>query len=350
MSNVTERSFGVLPDGRPVAELIITDAAGNEAGLINYGAAIRSLRVKNRAGQAVDVCLGYDSAREYAEANSCFGGTMGRCTGRTAGAAVTLSGVKYALSQNRNGFHMHGGFEGFNKKLWDYEAVGNGVRFSYLSPDGEEGYPGRLCASVLCAWARNGVLRVEYDCVSDKETTVNLTNHSYFNLNGHDSGSALGHTLRIPSARVAETDADSVATGNFIDVRGTPLDFLSPHAIGERIDADFGPLRATGGYDQNYTLPGSGMSEAAVLRGDKSGIEMSVYTELPDLGLYTANFLAEQRGKNGAKYGPRQAVCLETQFLPNAVNLSGDVRRPVFMAGEHYKFATEFRFGTADSD
>lgn len=332
--------FGITAGGREIHKITLTDGAGNSACVINYGAVLQALLIKTPE-KTVDVCLGYDSVAEYEAANSCFGSTMGRCTGRIGGSRFTLSGKEYHVSENRKGFHIHGGFQGFHKKIWDYALREDGVMLTYNSPDGEEGYPGNLTAKVTYRWEAEGVLALEYDCVSDKETVINLTNHSYFNLNGHDSGSAMDHKLQIFAETYAETAENSIPTGRVFSVAGTPLDFSRPRIIGSRIDEDNALLTRCGGYDHNYPLSGR-FATAAILQG--SGITMTVKTDLPDLGLYTANFLAEQPGKGGAFYGRRHGVCLETQYMPNGVNLPGFSPRPVFAAGAHMKHRTHFCF------
>lgn len=329
-------SFGVTAEGRKIDRISLTDEAGNTACLINYGAVLQALFIGNR-----DVVLGYDTVAEYENANSCFGSTMGRCTNRIGGACFTLSGKQYHISENRKGFHIHGGFRGFHKQVWDYQLADNGVMFTYKSPDGEEGYPGNLLAAVCYSWAAPGVLEIAYDCVSDTETVINLTNHSYFNLAGHDSGCAMEHTLQIFAHSAAETGENGIPTGSFFPVAGTALDFTAPRVIGERIDGEWEVLKKCGGYDHNFPLSGS-FATAAVLQG--GGITMTVKTDLPDLGLYTANFLADQTGKGGACYGKRHGICLETQYLPNAVNLPGFEPKPVFAAGVPMRHRTQYCF------
>lgn len=328
--------FGVTAEGAEIFKITLADEAGNTACVLNYGAVLQALVI-----QGVDVCLGYDTVAEYEVANSCFGSTMGRCTNRIGGSKFTLSGKTYHVSENRKGFHIHGGFQGFHKKVWDYALVDNGVMLTYHSPDGEEGYPGNLTVNVTYRWAEPGVLVLEYDWVSDKETVVNLTNHSYFNLKGHKSGSAMDHTLQIFADTAAETGENGIPTGKVFSVAGTPLDFSQPTIIGSRIDEDNRLLTKVGGYDHNFPLSGN-FATAAILQG--GGITMTVKTDLPDLGLYAANFLAEQPGKDGAFYGRRHGICLETQYMPNAVNLPDFEPKPVFQAGERKKHTTHFCF------
>ena len=328
--------FGVAADGKQIDKISLTDETGNTACLINFGAVLQALFIGNR-----DVVLGYDSVAEYENANSCFGSTMGRCTNRIGGARFTLSGKTYSVSENRNGFHIHGGFRGFHKQVWDYQLTDDGVMFTYKSPDGEEGYPGNLLAAVCYSWSSPGVLEIAYDCVSDAETVINLTNHSYFNLNGHNSGSAMDHKLQIYANTAAETGENGIPTGNCFSVAGTALDFTVPRVIGDRIEEDWEVVSKCGGYDHNFPLPGT-FSTAAILQA--GGITMTVKTDLPDLGFYTANFLADQTGKGGAHYGKRHGICLETQYLPNAVNLPDFEPKPVFATGVAMRHRTQYCF------
>ena len=329
-------TFGVTADGRNIDKISLRDARGNIACILNYGAVLQALYIGDR-----DVVLGYDSVAEYEAANSCFGSTMGRCTNRIGGACFTLSGKTYRVSENRKNMHIHGGFQGFHKKVWDYQLTDNGVMLTYCSPDGEEGYPGNVTAQVTYRWAEAGVLELVYDCVSDAETVINLTNHSYFNLKGHASGSALDHTLQIFAHTAAETGENNVPNGKVFPIAGTALDFIQPAVIGNRIGEDWEVLTKCGGYDHNYPLSGE-FSTAAIL--SCGNYTMTVKTDLPDLGLYSANFLAEQPGKGGAHYGKHHGICLETQYMPNAVNLPHFSPRPVFQAGEHLCHRTQFIF------
>ena len=341
---VEKRFFGKLSDGREVFEFTLTDSEGNMAVVINYGAILRSLFIKAADGAFRDVVIGCDTAEEYERQTVCLGSTMGRCTTRIAGAAFTLSGQEYHVSENRSGFQIHGGFEGFDKKLWDYSVEENMVTFSYISPDGEEGYPGRLLARVSYYWESAGVLCVGYDAVSDRETVVNLTNHSYFNLDGFDGEDAMKQRLWLGSSVMAHFDENSTPDGEFMDVAGTALDFTREHPICQTIGADDPCLKQVKGYDFNYLFDAEGMKDIARLTSDKSGISMLVKSDIYDVGLYTANFLGNIKGKGGYMHKCYDGVCLETQFLPNAVNLEAALHKPVFKAGEHFKFTTKFCF------
>lgn len=334
---ITAKPFGITEDGTRIFQFYIEDGVGNQAVVLNYGAILQQLWINGR-----DICLGYDTLEEYVRSTSCFGGTMGRCTGRIADRKITLSGKDWYLSENRKNLHMHGGFQGFHKKVWDWEILTDGVRFTYVSPNGEEGYPGTLTIHVTYRWSRAGVLELIYDGVSDAETVINLTNHSYFNLNGHNTGDAMEHTLQLHASRFARTRPGNIPTGDTANVVGTSLDFLQPHTLRERLDRD--DLSETGGYDHNYILPGNMLQPVAVLRGNQDGLTMTLWTDLPTLGLYTANFLPEQPGKGSCIYHRHHGVCLETQYLPNGANLPHFHPIPVFPAGTHYHHITRFQF------
>ena len=333
--------FGITAEGKSIDKISLGDGMGNTACIINYGAVLQALYIRGR-----DVVLGYDTVVEYETANSCFGSTMGRCTNRIGGAKFTLSDKTYHVSENRKGFHIHGGFRGFHKRVWEYDLTDDGVMLTYLSPDGEEGYPGNVRVQVTYRWAEPGVLELGYRWVSDGETVVNLTNHSYFNLKGHDAGSAMDHRLQIFADTAAETAENGIPTGKTFPVAGTALDFREPRVIGDRIDESWDVLTKCGGYDHNYPLSGEFSTAAILSCGDLS---MTVKTDLPDLGLYAANFLAEQNGKGGARYGKRHGVCLETQYLPNAVNLPDFQPKPVVRAGEERVHRTRFCFAYNNS-
>ena len=304
--------------------------------IMEYGATIRSLLVQ-RGGAWTDVVLGYDTLREYEENDGYLGACVGRVGNRIGGAGFTLNGKTYTLARNDGENHLHGGVRGFDKYVWTAEELPDGVRFARVSPDGEEGYPGTLRAAVSYRLQGN-TLAIEYEASADEDTLCNLTNHSYFNLNG--GGAVLSHTLQINAEEFLENGAATLPTGNRLPVAGTPFDFRVPKRIGQDIGADDIQLRNCGGYDHNFCLTGD---PAAVLRGDVSGITMKVRTTLPGVQLYTANVLTERRGKNGAVYVPRGALCLETQYFPNAMACEG-FEKPILRAGESWNHRTTLAF------
>lgn len=333
--SVEKKPFGVTKGGEAVNIYCIkNDMLAVE--IMEYGAAIRSLLVQ-RGGAWTDVVLGYDTLREYEENDGYLGACVGRVGNRIGGAGFTLNGKTYTLARNDGENHLHGGVRGFDKYVWTAEELPDGVRFARVSPDGEEGYPGTLHAAVSYRLQGN-TLVIEYEASADQDTLCSLTNHSYFNLNG--SGSVLGHTLQINADEFLENSAATLPTGRRLPVAGTPLDFRVPKRVGQDIGTDDIQLRNCGGYDHNFCLTGE---TAAVLRGDVSGITMTVRTTLPGMQLYAANFLTERRGKNGAVYMPRAALCLETQFFPNAMACE-DFEKPILRAGELWREHTALIF------
>lgn len=333
--SVEKKLFGVTKEGEAVSTYIIkNDALAVE--VMQYGAIIRSLLVRH-GGVWTDVVLGYDTLQEYEDDDGHLGACVGRVGNRIGGAAFTLNGKTYTLAKNDGENHLHGGLRGFDKYVWSAEELSDGIRFSRISPDGEEGYPGTLHASVVYR-LRGDTLVMEYEASADQDTLCNLTNHSYFNLNG--GGSVLDHTLQIGADEFLENSAATLPTGKRLPVAGTPFDFRVPKRVGKNIETDGIQLRNCGGYDHNFCLVGD---PAAVLRGDVSGIAMTVRTTLPGVQLYTANFLTERHGKNGAAYAPRSALCLETQYFPNAMACEG-FEKPLLRAGECWKHNTTLTF------
>lgn len=318
--SVEKKPFGMTKDGESVSVYCIKNEA-LAVEIMEYGAAIRSLRV-HHGGAWTDAVLGYDTLREYEENDGYLGACIGRVGNRIGGAVFTLNGKDYRLAGNDGENHLHGGVRGFDKYVWSAEMLPDGVRLTRVSPDGEEGYPGTMCAAVsyrLCG----DTLTMAYEASADRDTLCNLTNHSYFNLNG--SGSVLGHTLQIGAEEFLENSAATLPTGKRLPVAGTPFDFRAPKRVGQDIGADDIQLQNGGGYDHNFCLTGE---TAAVLRGDASGITMTVRTTLPGVQLYTANFLTERCGKQGAIYAPRCALCLETQYFPNAMACAMALKSP----------------------
>ena len=338
--SITKTSFGVTKAGEPVTAYQLTNAGGASLTLLDYGATIQSLRVPDAAGKQTDVVLGYDTVAEYEENDGYLGATIGRVGNRIGGGVFSLNGVTYTLAKNNGQNHLHGGWRGFDKYVWQVEEGNDCLVCTRLSPDGEEGYPGNLQLRVTFTLTEDNTLRIFYDADTDQDTIVSLTNHSYFNLNG--GGDVLDHQLQIFAQRFCETDAECLPTGELLRVEGTPLDFRTPKAIGADLGADDAQLKYVGGYDHNYVLSGG---PAAVLYSARSGIQMTVETDLPGMQLYTSNFLDARRGKGGSRMGPRSAVCLETQLFPNALNCYA-FPSPILRAGKHLHTETSFHFQT----
>ncbi len=348
-------SYGILPDGRAVTRYTLTNRGGMILRVINYGAIVTELHVPDRDGVLADVALGYDSLTRYLENKPYFGAIIGRVGNRIGQARFTLDGQTYTLAQNNGRNHLHGGLKGFDKVLWHGEAVQRagaaGVKFTYRSVDGEEGYPGNLdCAVTYWLGDDDNAFEIEYAAVTDKATPINLTNHSYFNLRGHNSGAILDHELLINASHFTPVDATLIPTGELRAVTGTPMDFTTPARIGARLNADDEQLRFGGGYDHNWVLdktsPGE-LSLAARAHEPQSGRVMEVWTTEPGVQFYGGNFLdGSSVGKGGAVYHRRNGLCLETQHFPDAVNQQGRACWPsvILRPGEIYAQRTSHRF------
>ena len=304
---------------------------------LDYGAILQALCVPARDGSMVDVLLGYDNPGQYETLGGHLGGTLGRVGNRIGGASFSLNGVTYNLVKNNGANHIHGGIKGFDHRMWDVTAENDRLVFHRVSPDGEEGYPGNLTVQVTFTLDDNNRLNIAYDADTDKDTVVNLTNHAYFNLNG--GGSAMEHTVQIFSERITESDATGLPTGKILDITGTPFDFREPRAVGSQIDADNVQLKNGKGYDHNYIIA---VKRAAVLYSDKTGLEMTVETDMPGMQFYTANGLGERAGKYGTLH-PREGVCFETQLFPNGTNCYG-FPSPILRAGQHLHTETAYAF------
>jgi len=333
----------------------LESAAGVAARVIPYGGIVMSLRVPDRHGAAADVVLGFDEPGAYRSEHPYFGALVGRYANRIAGGRFTLDGAEYPLACNNGPNHLHGGTAGFDRALWEPEPFEGGdrrgVTLRHTSVAGDEGYPGTLDTRATYTLTDAGELIIDYHAVTDAPTPVNLTHHGYFNLAGHDAGDVLDHVLTIDAERFTPVDAALIPTGELRPVEGTPFDFREPARIGARIDEDDGQLRVAGGYDHNFVLRKRGAADrptlaARVVEPD-SGRVLEVLTTEPGLQLYTGNFLDGIPGKDGATYGPRSGLALETQHFPDSPN------RPAFPAtilrpGAEYVSRTIFRFTTTE--
>jgi aldose 1-epimerase len=346
MPGVQKSPFGTTADGTPVDLYTLTNGKGMTAKVITYGALLTELDVPDKDGKMADVVLGFDDLKGYLAGHPYFGATVGRVGNRIAKGKFTLDGKEYKLATNNGPNSLHGGNRGFDKVVWKASVVSMGpepsVRFTYKSPDGEEGYPGTLEAAVTYTLTADNAVRLTYEATTDKPTPVNLTNHSYFNLAGHASGDIMGHELTLDADKYTPTDATLIPTGKIESVKGTPLDFTMPTLIGKRI----GDLKGEpGGYDHNFVLsPRKELARAAVVREPKSGRIMEVLTTEPGIQFYTGNFLdGSNKGKGGAVYKKNQAFCLETQHFPDSVN-HPEFPSTILTPGKVYKSETVYRF------
>lgn len=345
---VSKRVFGHTSHGEEVSLFRLENASGVAAEVIDFGAILVSLYVPDKNGKAEDIVLGFDTVAEYEINPSFFGSTIGRNANRIADARFTLNGVTYELARNDGPNNLHSEFNTcFNKKMFKAEILeaDNAVKMTVFSPDGDQGFPGNMTASVTYRLTDAGELEIRYEAECDADTVYNPTNHSYFNLAGHASGSAMGHKLKLNAGHYTPTVPGSIPTGEIAPVAGTPFDFTQTHVIGERIDADNAQLAMAGGYDHNFVIDreGAGLVETAVLSEENSGRHMTVYTDLPGVQFYAGNFIAPQNGKGGVKYGKRCGVCLETQFFPNAINDPG-FASPILRKGERFVSVTKYVF------
>jgi aldose 1-epimerase len=350
--------FGATADGHPVELFTLTSPTGIEIRTISYGAILVSISTPDRTGRIADIALGFDSLDGYPTRSRYFGAVVGRYGNRIAGGRLTLDGRTIQLATNSGANHIHGGVKGFDKVLWRGEPFAHdgkmGVTFSYTSPDGEEGYPGMLHATVTYTLAQNELV-ADYTATTDKTTIVNLTQHSYFNLSGEGRDTVLGHEVMLNADRFTPVDAAMIPTGELAPVDGTPFDFRRPTAIGARIDADHPQLKLALGYDHNFVLNGDSgpydsaqgrLRWAARIVEPTSGRTLQVDTTEPGVQFYSGNKLAGVAGKAGHSYGPRSGFCLETQHFPDSPNHShfpSTVLRP----GDTYRSTTVFTFGVA---
>lgn len=337
---IEQTPFGTLSDGTVVTCYRLYGGGGACVNVLDYGATIQSILVPDRHGLLTDVVLGYDHAADYARGTFYFGATVGRHANRIGGGNFSLNGVTYRLETNSGPNHAHGGFSGYDKRMFRGEVRGDRLRMRLVSPDGDQGYPGRLTLTVTFTFSPFNALRIEYFAETDKDTVVNLTNHSYFDLSsGRDP---MGQLLRLRAKRYTENDGDTLPTGVIADVRGTPFDFTAEKSIGRDLGQDHIQLKNCRGYDHNFVLERPG--NFAWLRSPATGIAMTAATDMPGVQLYSGNWVRELRGKR--PYGPRSGVCLETQFFPNAMGLK-NFRKPILRAGEVYDHWTEYWFGNA---
>jgi aldose 1-epimerase len=345
-SSITSSAFGSTA-GRPVTLYTLRNSNGMVAKVMNYGATITSLQVPDRTGRLDGVVLGFDSLSGYLAKEPYFGATVGRVGNRIAKGRFTLDGKAYQLATNDGPNHLHGGLRGFDKVVWDSEVVPGSadpaVRFRYLSRDGEEGYPGNCSVEVTFALTAANELHIDYSVSTDRDTPVNVTNHSYFNLKGPEHGDVLGHVLTLHASRYTPVDSTLIPTGELRAVAGTPMDFTQPATIGARI-LEVGGV--PGGYDHNFVLDGlpGTMTWAARVYEPTTGRALEVLTTEPGVQFYSGNFLdGTITGDGGVVYRQHMGFCLETQHFPDSVN-HPNFPSYVLKAGTTYTSHTVLRF------
>lgn len=343
---INKRSFGSTPDGTEIFLYTLENSRGMKAEVMNYGAILVNLLVPDQDGITEDVVLGYDKLEDYYENKPNLGATIGPNANRIGGACFTLEGVRYELDANDgpNNLHSHA-MKGYHKRVWEVTEGDASISFYLEQADGDLGFPGNKKITVTYTLTEENELKIHYHGESDKNTVINLTNHTYFNLNGHKAGEITDHILTLEASAYTPVVEGAIPTGEIAQVKGTPMDFTSPRRIGADIDADFEQLKLTGGYDHNWVLDG----EAGTLRQfaavtDADGKRtMKAYTDLPGVQFYAGNFITRHPGKEGATYDFRHGFCLETQYYPNTIN-EPSFPSAVFGPDRAFDSTTVYRF------
>jgi aldose 1-epimerase len=345
--SISSSLFGITRDGRRVEEFILTSGSGLVSKILAYGGIVRVLEVPNRYGESIDVVLGFDTLAQYEQRHPYLGTITGRYANRIAKGIFELEGERYQLAVNNGPNHLHGGLNGFDRMIWTAKQESDGevarLLLSHTSADGEEGYPGELKVDVVYSVSASNELRIDYRATTSRPTVVNLTNHSYFNLKGHDQGDILDHRVFIRAKEYLPVDSTSIPLGNPAEVSDTPFDFRTPILVGERIN------QVDPGYDHNYCLDdyGRGLRSVAEVFEDSTGIKLEVLTTEPGMQLYTGNYLSDSLvGKGDARYRKHAGLCLETQHYPDSPNRP-DFPSTILRPGEEYVQTTIYRFESA---
>lgn len=342
---VSKSVFGKTSKNETAYQYTIANKTGMSVKVTNYGASLCSLSVLDKNKIMRDVVLGYDDVSGYDRKSGAFlGATVGRNANRIANAAFEMDGVTYQLENNSGKHNLHSGSDSFAYRLWDTKQItDNSVTFGLHSPDMDQGFPNAVDIEVTYA-LKESSLEIEYSAKADKKVLLNMTNHSYFNLNGHDSGSILSHQLWIDSNAYVESDEELIPTGNILSVQTTPMDFRQMKTIGDFIQDDYSALKFANGYDHCFVLKkDKEIEKAAMLYSGKSGLTMEVFTDMPGVHIYTGNFLNDEKGKDGAIYMKNQGICFETGYFPNAINEPGfDIA--IVENGNEFRSSTVFKF------
>lgn len=343
---VTKREFGITKDGEKASIYTMVNKNGMKASVTDYGAILVNLLVPDTKGKIDDVVLGYDRLEDYFTNGCFFGATIGPVANRTKDAKFEIGGVVYQLDANDNGNNLHSHHQrGFHQRMWDVETGENFVRFSLEKPDMDMGFPGNVKAFVTYTLTDANEIKITYDAITDKDTIINMTNHSYFNLTGPAGKDIHDHILHLKASRFTPVVQGAIPTGELKSVKGTPFDFTEPKRVGDEIDGTCEQLSLVGGYDHNWVVDGwnGTLQQIATVEDPVSGRKMEVFTDLPGVQFYAGNCITEQTGKKGARYGNRKALCLETQYYPNSANEPNFIR-PVFGADKPYHTVTIYKF------
>lgn len=339
-------AFGKYSDGREILLYTFSNGNGMKVSVTNIGAALVKVLVPDGAGGMADVVLGFERGEQYLENPSFLGVVIGPCANRTGNAVFSIDGKTYRLDVNdgKNNLHSHKEL-GYHKRLWQAECGENSVTFSLEDEDGDMGFPGNKSVSVTYSLSEADELKLHYHGTSDKKTVLNLTNHTYFNLEGQSGGSIEEHELWLAAHNYTPADSGSIPTGEIAPVQGTPMDFTEPKRIGRDIGEDFAQLNYAGGYDHNWVIDGwdGSLRHIATLSAPVSGRRLKAYTTLPGVQFYAGNFIDRQNGKEGTVYGPRMGMCLETQYFPDSAN-KPEFPSDIFGDGREYDSETVYKF------
>ncbi len=344
--SVVKEKFGTTKDGKDVYAYTLSNAKGMAAKIINYGANLVSLLVPDANGRTEDVVLGFDRLEDYYGNGSFFGATIGPSANRIAGAAFAIDGKEYHIDVNDGPNNLHSHMEdGYHKRLWDAEEGKDSVTLTLEGRDGEMGFPGNKKITMIYSLSEDNGLKLSYHATADANTIINITNHSYFNLSGHKAGKIEDHQLKLNASHYTPVVAGSIPTGEIAPVAGTPMDFTTMKPIGQDINADFEQLKLGKGYDHNFVIDDADgtLREIAEAYDPKSGRRMKVFTDLPGVQFYAGNCIGEERGKEGALYGPRVGFCLETHYFPDNIH-HPNFPQAVFGPGRDYDAVTVYQF------
>ncbi len=352
MNALQKENWGKTEAGEEILLYTLRNASGIEVRITSYGGRVVSLKTPDRKGQFGDIVLGFDNLAGYLGKNPYFGALVGRYANRIANGEFQLNGTRYKLARNNGENSLHGGLKGFDKKVWDAHEITSGddpaLELSYFSANGEEGYPGNLHATVRYTLTSSNELHLDYSAITDQDTVLNLTNHSYFDLSGQGTGKILDYEVTIHADRFTPVNAHLIPTGELRPVGGTPFDFRKPMPIGSRINESDEQLKLAIGYDHNFVLNGTGKGPSLAARASdpQSGRVLEVLTTQPGVQFYTGNHLdGSVTGKNGKVYGFRSGICFETQHFPDSPN-HPEFPSTELKAGQRYQETTIFRFST----
>ncbi len=343
--SISTKSFGKTQDGKEVTMYTIQNKNGLKVSTIDYGANIVSLMVPDATGKMDDIVLGFDDVSGYEDNGCFFGAFIGRHGNRIGQAKFALDGVTYELEKNDGANNLHGGTPGYHKVMYQVSTTEDSITFTRTSPDMEQGFPGALDIKLTYTLTDENELVLDYETKSDKDTLCNLTNHSYFNLKGHDGGEITDHIVTLKANGYTATSDDLIPDGTIVDVTDTPMDFRSPRRVGDDIDSDYDAIVLAGGYDHNFVLDKEegAYEKVAKVSEPSSGRKMEVYTDLPGMQLYSGNFIEREEGKGGHVYTRRNGICFETQYFPNSINVES-FAPCVLKAGETFHSRTAYRF------